>query len=170
MSIRSLGRDRLAARSPCCTASPPHRGSWPRSRHAADAGDRAAIQEGARPIFAASTPPSPSSASSCWCCCSSCSAARRGRLPDRRRALGRGRLHRHADLGARQRAHRPGGAEEPGAGLDGVQLGRHHRHAGGGLRAAGRRRLLRGAAQLGPRRAAAARSSTAWWRWASAPR
>ena len=67
------------------------------------------------------------------------------RLPDRRGAVGRRRLHRHAGLGARQCAHRPGGdrvglAEGPDPGL---QVGRRHRHAGGGPRAARRRRLLR---------------------------
>ena len=35
--------------------------------------------------------------------------ARGARLPDRRGALRRGGLRRHADLGAGQRAHRPGG-------------------------------------------------------------
>ncbi len=34
--------------------------------------------------------------------------AGRNRLPDRRGALGRGRLHRHERLGAGQRAHRAG--------------------------------------------------------------
>ena len=65
------------------------------------------------------------------------------RLPDRRRAVGRRRLHRHAGLGARQRAHRAG--LHPLAGrrpLDGVPRRRRHRHAGGRPRAARRRRLL----------------------------
>ena len=66
------------------------------------------------------------------------------RLRDRRNPLGRGRLHRHERLGARQRAHR--------AGCDQVArrrprhrfpLGRGDRPSGGGSRASGRRRLFR---------------------------
>ena len=41
--------------------------------------------------------------------------AGRGRLPDRRGAVGRRRLHRHERLGARQRAHRAGARTEPAA-------------------------------------------------------
>ena len=61
-----------------------------------------------RPISSASTRPS---ASSAWLSSYRRLAARlagRDRLPDRRRALGRRRLHRHEHFGARQRAHRPG--------------------------------------------------------------
>ena len=46
--------------------------------------------------------------------------AGRHRLPDRRRALGRRRLHRHAGLGARQRPHRPG--REPRSLAEGLAL------------------------------------------------
>ncbi len=85
---------------------------------------------------------------------------------------GAGRLRGHADLGARQRAHRPGLVREPGQGpVAGLHLRRHHRHAGGGLRPDRRRRLLRlpdrplGHASDQPRR-----GRRAWSRWASAPR
>jgi hypothetical protein len=42
----------------------------------------------------------------------------RHRLPHRRGAVGRGRLHRHERLGARQRAHGRGGAQGLRPGLD----------------------------------------------------
>ena len=70
--------------------------------------------------------------------------AGRHRLRDRRGAVGRGRLHRHERLGARQRAHRPGGdllaRRRPRARL---QVRRHHRPAGRRPRAARRHRLFR---------------------------
>ena len=64
-------------------------------------------------------------------------------LPDRRRAVGRGRLHRHAGVGARQRAHRAGldalAGRRP---VHGLPRRRRHRPAGGGPGAARRGRLL----------------------------
>ena len=61
----------------------------------------------------------------------------RGRLRHRRGALGRDRLHRHERLGARQRAHRGSRAHRPERGAQRrVPRRRHHRHAGGGPRAA----------------------------------
>ena len=42
----------------------------------------------------------------------------RGRLPDRRGAVGRCRLHRHERLGARQRAHRRAARKGIGPALD----------------------------------------------------
>ena len=68
---------------------------------------------------------------------------RRDRLPDRRRAFGRCRLHRHARLGARQCAHRAGRLQQPRRRpRHRLQVGRHHRHAGRRPRAARRLRLL----------------------------
>ncbi len=70
--------------------------------------------------------------------------AGRDRLRDRRDAVGRGRLHRHERVGARQRAHRAGGDQVARRrSRHRLQGGRHHRHAGGGPRAARRHRLLR---------------------------
>ena len=67
----------------------------------------------------------------------------RHRLPDRRRRLGGGRLHRHERLGARQRADRRGGEEGPRAGARHRLQGRRgHRAARGGPRPAGGGRLL----------------------------
>ena len=67
----------------------------------------------------------------------------RDRLPDRRSAFGRRRLHRHARLGARQCAHRAGGLQQPGRrSRHRLQVRRHHRHAGCRPRAARRLRLL----------------------------
>ena len=72
--------------------------------------------------------------------------ADRDRLPDRRGAVGRCRLHRHERLGARQRAHRRGRAprHRPGDGRR-IPRRRDHRHAGRRPRSARRRRLLAGA-------------------------
>ena len=81
-------------------------------------------------------------------------------------------LCRDADLGPGQRPHRAGRLGEPGQGAGpGVPLGRHHRHVRGRRRPAGRGGLLCRADRCtwGLSRPAA-RSSTAWWRWASAPR
>ena len=67
------------------------------------------------------------------------------RLPDRRDPLGLGRLHRHERLGARQRAHRPGGdsvaRRRPRRRLQG---GRGDRPSGGRPRAARRHRSTTG--------------------------
>ena len=98
--------------------------------------------------------------------------AGRHRLPDRRGAVGHGGLHRHAGLGARQRAHGAGlhplARRRP---LDGLPRRRGHGHAGRGPRAAGRRRLLHHPHRRHwATRRPAARSSTPWWRSASAPR
>ena len=69
--------------------------------------------------------------------------AGRGRLPDRRGAVGHGRLRRHAGVGARQRAHGAGLHPLARRGpLHGLPRRRGHGPAGGGSRAAGRRRLL----------------------------
>ena len=66
---------------------------------------------------------------------------RRDRLPDRRGAVGRGRLCRHERLGARQCAHRAGRAQRARRrARHRLQGRRHHRHAGGRARAARRRR------------------------------
>ena len=94
------------------------------------------------------------------------------RLPDRRGALRRGRLHRHERLGARQCPHRAGGDEiarrRPRHRLQG---GRGHRTAGRRPRAARRRGLLRDPHRGSPAmRLPIARSSTRWWRSASAAR
>ena len=68
----------------------------------------------------------------------------RDRLPDRRGAVGRGRLHRHERLGARQRAHRPGRHHlARGRARARLQGRRHHRHAGRRPRAARRHGLFR---------------------------
>ena len=92
-------------------------------------------------------------------------------LPDRRHPLGRGRLHRHAGFGARQRAHRAGLDALAGRGpVHGLPRRRRDGHAGGRPGPARRRRLLQhpdhgarhGADQTG-------RWSTRWWRSASAP-
>ena len=86
---------------------------------------------------------------------------------DRRDAVGRGRLHRHERLGARQRAHRRGGAprHRPGHGRR-LPRRRHHRHAGGRPGPARRRRLLRGAAAAWA--SPASRRCTRWSAWPSA--
>ena len=72
----------------------------------------------------------------------------RGRLPDRRHPVRRDRLHRHERVGAGQHPRRPGLHRQlgrrPGPRL---QVGRHHRSAGGWPRSLGRDRLLRRAAQ-----------------------
>ncbi len=66
------------------------------------------------------------------------------RLRHRRDPVGRGRLHRHERVGARQRPHRAGRDEVAGRRpRHRLPLGRGHRHAGRGPRAARRRRLLR---------------------------
>ena len=53
-------------------------------------------------------------------------------------------FRRHADLGSGQCPHRPGSLGKSGEGpFTGVPLRRGHRHAGGGLCPAGRRRILR---------------------------
>ena len=71
-------------------------------------------------------------------------SADRDRLPDRRGAVGRGGLHRHERLGARQRPHRRSRFARPQCGAQRrVQGRRHHRHAGGRAGPAGRGRLLR---------------------------
>ena len=84
--------------------------------------------------------------------------AGRDRLPDRRGALGRDRLHRHERLGARQRAHRAGGdrlaRRRARARLQGR---RDHRPAGRGPRAARRHHLFR----LADRTAEICRQTTA---------
>ena len=68
----------------------------------------------------------------------------RDRLRDRRRALGRGRVHRHEPLGARERARRRGGARRRAAGARRRLQGRlGDRAAGRRPGAARRRRLLR---------------------------
>ena len=67
----------------------------------------------------------------------------RDRLPDRRRRLGGGRLHRHERLGARQRAHGRGGEEGPRPGARHRLQGRlGDRPAGGGPRPGRGGRLL----------------------------
>ena len=61
--------------------------------------------------------------------------------------------HRHERLGARQRAHRAGGAHAAWRGARRrLQGGRHHRHAGGRARPARRGRLLHRPAQQHGRR------------------
>ena len=71
-------------------------------------------------------------------------AARRDRIPDRRGALGRRGLHRHAGVGARQRPHRASREHRPGRGAGaGVPRRRGHRHAGGGPGTPRGRGLLR---------------------------
>ena len=68
---------------------------------------------------------------------------RRSRLPDRRAVVGRGRIHRHARLGARQCAHGAGRLQQPrGRPRHRLQVRRHHRHAGGRFGAAWRCGLL----------------------------
>jgi hypothetical protein len=84
---------------------------------------------------------------------------RSDRLPDRRRAFGRCRLHRNARLGPRQCAHRAGCVEQPvGRPRHRLQGRRDHRNAGGRPRPSGGLGLLLGpdrtdgGCPLGPRR------------------
>jgi K(+)-stimulated pyrophosphate-energized sodium pump len=73
-----------------------------------------------------------------------------GRFRRGRDTLGTRRLHRHVHLGARQCAHRAGGASRHQRRAQGrVPRRRHHRHAGGGPGVARRRRLLPGLRVLG---------------------
>ena len=60
-------------------------------------------------------------------CAAAARLGSRGRLPDRRDPLGRGRLHRHDRLGPRQRAHRRSGARRPRPGAQ-RRVPRRHRH------------------------------------------
>ncbi|CAA9323763.1 MAG: Pyrophosphate-energized proton pump, partial [uncultured Microvirga sp.] len=116
-----------------------------RRRHATHAGDRRGHRRGGAGLSAApvhddrrgrADPPG-----------GALVPARQGgglRVPDRRRAVGRRGLHRHERVGARQCPHRPGrdGVARRRA-RRGVQVGRGHRDAGRGPRAARGRGLLR---------------------------
>ena len=66
------------------------------------------------------------------------------RVPDRRRAVRRGRVHRHARLGPRQRAHHRGRQDRPQTRAQHrIPVRGDHRHAGGRLGSSGGRRVLR---------------------------